>query len=410
MVTRTWPHIQPYQNVNTYTRTDTVGTLVHVNASGAANLSHGNLRTTNDNPNWEVKIHNEQDAGSAYKTRQIYNRAPNYYIENRGVPDAMQRHIFRSQGTFRPYVDVGRFLNVDVDDVATRDLALKRLKQKLSDRSKQSNLLIPLVELREMRDMLRALALSATDLIRALIQIKKSKGASAFQFASHAWLTWSFGVSPTLDEIKSINESIQRFLDDQDAKFTDYGAARKVWKSSQSENVPSAFGTTCTSKTDLYHTLTYRYTCGYHPKVRSANDYGYGSHFGLEFGAMVPALWELTPFSWLFDYFGTMGDYLEDTFVSDAVNTIYVNLGRKYQVEGLTSVAVSGTSITKELHFVSKPGKYQLRCFDRSIYSQLPTRTFRLKSTDEVAKNAVNKLLNLSSILVGSKGKHYRPL
>jgi len=38
--------------------------------------------------------------------------------------------------------------------------------------------------------------------------------------------------------------------------------------------------------------------------------------------------------------------------------------------------------------------------FDRSKLSSLPYGSFRFKSVDEVGKNAVNKLLNLSALLI----------
>jgi hypothetical protein len=261
-----------------------------------------------------------------------------------------------------------------------------------------------------MRGLLRALALSATDMIRALIVIKKSKGASAFQYASHAWLTWSFAVKPTVLEIQEVAQSIETFMAEQNAKFTDYGASKKQWITRAKQSSNTAYGTDAEWSAQLLHTLSYRYTCGYHPKVRSANDYGYGAHYGLEFGAMVPALWELTPFSWLWDYFGTMGDYLEDVFVSDSVNTIYVNLGRKYSVSGSIALDIRANELTTEMYKRVKPGAFDFMQFDRSILSQLPTRQLRFKTTDEIGKSAVNKLLNLSSVLVGSRGKYFKPL
>lgn len=409
MPTNTVPFDLPYSSYSEYTRTD-YGRFVHVNQKGVTVTAIPQLRVTNNNKDWRVKIHNEVDAGSAYLTREIYLRPPSYYVTNAGVPDSMGKHRFYGYGQYRPYVDPTSLLDANVQDAALRDLALKRLKQKLSNRSNQVNLLIPTVELREMRGTLRALALSATDLIRALIEIKRSKGASAFQFASHAWLNWSFAIQPTLNDIQEISQSIDSFLNAKGEKFTDYGASKKSWMTSRRDVTPCNFGTTGSQFYQLQHNLSYRYTCGYHPKVRSANNYGYGAHFGLEFGAMIPAFWELTPFSWLMDYFGTMGDYLEDVFVSDSVNTIYVNLGRKYEVSGQIFLNYVSTPITTQLSVDGRPGAFKMTQFDRSILSQLPTRSLRLKSVDEIGKSAVNKLLNLSSILVGSSRKHFKTL
>lgn len=399
----------PYSVFAEYVRKDMPGTQTHLKESGVIPLGLPRVETLTKVPDYKVKILRGQDASSSYFRRNVHVKPMGYFTQNFGTVDYARSIRFDGFARCRPFVDPTKFVS-STDDVALRDLALKRLKAKLAGRSNQVNLLIPAVELREMRSMITNIAVSGADLVRALIAIKKSKGASAWKFASHAWLNWSFGIAPTLSEIQSISQSIDSFMKDSEGKYTDYGAARKQWVSSHGGSLSGAFKTTDSWKSQALHTLSYRYICGFRTKVRSANDYGIGSHFGLEFGAVIPAVWELTPFSWLWDYFSTMGDYLEDTFVSDSTSSIYVNLNKRYTCKGQIHPDVRGTSGVDGLSVIKTPGTYDIMEFTRTPLSQLPSRSLRFKTSDEIGKNAVNKVLNLASILAGGIGRGYKTL
>lgn len=405
----TTPVQLPVQCYAEYVRDDMPGVQVHANSSFVGALALPRVGTLTKVVDYKTKILRGVDASSPYFRRDVQIRPLSYYVQNFGTVDTARKIKFNGFGRNRPYIDPTTFVST-ADDAALKDLALKRLKQKLAGRSNQTNLLIPVVELREMRGMLTNIAVSGADLVRALIAIKKSKGASAWKFASHAWLNWSFGIAPTLGEIHTIAESIQSFMDNQGAKYTDYGAAKKQWVSSHKGTLSCAYKTTDSWSSQATHTLSYRYICGFRTKIRSANDYGLASHFGLEFGAMIPAVWELTPFSWLFDYFSTMGDYLEDTFVSDSTSSVYVNLNKRYTCKGQIIVDVRGTSGVDGMSVNRTPGTYDILEFTRTPLSQLPSRSLRLKTSDEIGKNAVNKVLNLASILAGGVGRGYKTL
>lgn len=399
----------PYSVLAEYVREDMPGTQTHLKESGVIPLSLPRVGTLTKVPDYKVKILRGRDASSSYFRRDVQVKPMGYFTQNFGTVDYARKIRFDGTARCRHFVDPTKFIS-SADDDALKDLALKRLKAKLAGRSNQVNLLIPAVELREMRSMITNIAVSGADLVRALISIKKSKGASAWKFASHAWLNWSFGIAPTLSEIQSISQSIDSFLKDSEGKYTDYGAARKQWVSSHGGSLSGAYKTTDSWKSQALHTLSYRYVCGFRTKVRSANDYGIGSHFGLEFGAVIPAVWELTPFSWLFDYFSTMGDYLEDTFVTDSTSSIYVNLNKRYTCKGQIHPDVRGTAGVDGLSVIKTPGTYDILEFTRTPLSQLPSRSLRLKTSDEIGKNAVNKVLNLASILAGGIGRGYKTL
>jgi len=288
------------------------------------------------------------------------------------------------------------------------------LKKKLSSRSNQMNVLIPAVELHELRDTIRFLAFSATDLVYALLEIKKSKGKSAYKYAADAWLQYSFAIKPTLPDFKQIRESIDAFLKSSgDSKYTDYGAAKKVDRILNSRTF--SFGLPSANQNAnllINRSLSYRFTCGYNVPMRGGNNYGADIQFGIEPGALIPALWELTSFSWLVDYFTTVGAFLDDTFVTDPVNTIYVNETKRIICDGHYALNLPTTAGGKLYNaYTSGEGSsFRISYTKRSVLASLPTRSLRFKSADEISANAINKLLNLGSILAGgsslSKGLH----
>lgn len=407
----------PFASYGAYTRTDKPGVVFEQpNSRGTGNLYLPYGSTFVNNKDWKVKVARESDASAPFEKVEMSYRSPRFSFLNAwGFVDAAKKYRFDSYATLRDYYDptfhlVAMSPSYYDDDLALRDLALKRLKTKLQQRTSQYNVLIPLVELRELRGLLRNLTFSLVDIIRMLISLKKSKGRAAYQYASHAWLTWSFAIKPTLADIQDAAAAVENFMAQNSDKFTDYGAAKKFWHTTDKKSGSQPYGLFSTSIVgQFYHELSYRYTAGYRPKVMSANDYGVGRQFGLEFGAMVPAFWELTPFSWVFDYFSTMGDYLEDTFVSESVNTIYCVLTRRYRVKALLNYTFVPSPSTVAAITTCKPGSFRLTQKKRSVMGTLPTRSLRFKSTDEISKGALNKLLNLTSVLVGS-GKHFKPI
>jgi len=355
------------------------------------------------NPDYKVLISKRKDASGAYFRRQIVF-----------VPKPVKlSHVYFNAGFNTNIYADGKMLYLldpstdeqSQDDLALKDLALGRLKRKLSSRSNQMNVMIPAVELREFRDLIKSLTFATTDLFHALISIKKSKGKSAAQFASHAWLNWSFALNPTLSDIKQLASTIDTSIKKSGGEsFTDYGAAKKEWRSNWRGSNSSLYGCNSELINQVSHKLSYRYVAGYTTPLRSANNYNALDDFGLNVGSLVPALWELTAFSWLVDYFGTVGAYLEDTFVADGVNTFYVNCTKRYVYEGRLDIGrplYGGTNTYGQSSLVGS--RCTLSITDRSTLANLPTRSLRFKTADEIGKNAMNKLLNLGSILVGGR-------
>lgn len=383
-----------------------VNTLQRGNLVQNIGLSQDARRIQTLNPDWAVLIQKRKDASGYYFRRAIEfrNRSVDQYSRfwhpgrNAWVEDS---------GLIYPVLISGSFLSGvnESDDPSLKDLALKRLKRKLGDRANQMNVLIPLAEIRQMRGLITSLAFSATDLVKALIEVKRSKGKSAVQYASHLWLTWSFGVSPTLSDIAQLSSTINDVIAKRGGShYTDFGSSVKTWKSSAKNSESSTYFCNSTIYCELLHKLSYRYAAGYRTPLRSANDYSVMSDFGLEWGSLPSTAWELVPFSWVVDYFTTAGEYLSDAFSSDGVTTTYVNCTKRYTCTGVYTVSPPLANFPQFVGTSSGEGStFKWTVTDRTALSQLPTRSLRFKTADEIGVNAIKRLLNLSSVLVGSR-------
>lgn len=288
-------------------------------------------------------------------------------------------------------------------DNALRDLALKRLKSKLSGRVGNSSVLAPVVELRELRKTIVAMAEISLEFAFHLMTLrKKYKGRKLKRLFSNAWLTFSFGVSPLVNDIQSISLSIEDYLNRKDNNVRVRAKASKDWVTSAIFDVDSMPGFTASSSVRVSHHLTYTYSGAAALNLKSANNYGISQHFALGAENLPGVAWELAPFSWLFDYFSTVGAYLNDTFVLPPGSLKYLTLSRLYKCEIDTFPYYRPIDKKKAwtTSFTSFPGRLEFVNFDRSSVTTLPTRSLRFKSIDEIGSGAVNKLLNLLSIIL----------
>lgn len=388
---------------STYTRSDTPG-VVYVLANTRTDASFGSgqdSRTTTSNPYWRKQIVQRTDASTSYFRSEHSITVPRISCETRSVSNSPRiignnTMVFDGSGVFGPW---------PATDAALQDIALTRIKRKLKTQIGSMDVVIPVAELRELRLTIRGLALLATQMLVTMSEIKRTKGASAFKYASAAWLTFNFGVSPLIRDADSITKAIIAFLERKDSTPRLRATAYKDWKSShKSVGTTGAFGASVSGYTDVYHKLSYKYTAGFNLPLSTANNYTMSEHLGFELPTLFPAAWELTPFSWVFDYFGTIGAFLDDTYTSPPGSTIYVVLNRKYTAEANTDmlhVPSVGFNITGQIkgHSVIRYWEFQ-----RTPLGQLPRLGLRFRTQDEVGKHVVSKLLNLASVLgVGIK-------
>lgn len=277
-----------------------------------------------------------------------------------------------------------------------------RLKRKLREFTGQSNQLINIAELKELPRTIKTLASSATGLV-SIVANSKRRGNDLKKFASDQWLNWSFGIAPTLSAVDDTISSINDYLSRGDHKIKEYGTFKKEWRSSTSGITTGSILQNIVYRGQFTHTLSCKITAGFKYTLKSANTYTLDKHLGFDISSVVPTAYELLPYSWLLDYFTTAGSFIEDQFSADFGQSVYICQNVIYRVNGDVTFSprkISDPSILE--YFRTRPTKFDYFHFTRTPLVQLPRAPLRLKTSDEVASHAVNKLLNLVALL-GSK-------
>jgi hypothetical protein len=364
-------------------------------------------KTTNSDPNYRVKIARRLNASQGYtKTWFSYfirpTSASTFFFDKKGNPN----YKVWSTGTMWSIGLVPSSVVMTNTDAA--DIAVTRLKRKIQSHVKDMNALIPLVELRELRQTIAGGINLSTNLITALIHIKRTKGLSAYKYASEAWLTYNFGIKPLVSEIKSTTESINAFLarTDHSAKLSGKSSSKdsivRTTGSLKTTGGSACYGATIQQAMRRVSEFDYMVQALCVFSLRSANDYNAMQHFGASPSALVPAAWELTALSWVVDYFTTVGEYLDDTFTCTPVSTVYVNQTRKAVARGFTTFSHTATvHVNNGFLLTGDTGgesSWEYHEFERTVLATIPHRIVRIRTVDEVGKYSLNKLLNLCSV------------
>lgn len=282
--------------------------------------------------------------------------------------------------------------------------ASNKLKRKLREFTGQSNQLTNVAELRDLPKTIRSVAGSATKLVSTVLNSKR-RGTELRKFASDQWLAWSFGVLPTLAAVDDAISSVNDYLARKDRRIKEYGIHSKDWLSAKSVFTTGPYHHNIKMTGQFKHELSCKITAGYKYNLLSSNSYSPSEHLGFSINSIVPTAYELLPYSWLIDYFTTAGSFIEDTFSADFGQSIYLCQNVLMRVNGtVTPELVSvfpGSTMTN--YFSSKACKISYYRFTRTPLSNLPRAPLRFKTSDEIAHRAVNKLLNLTSILGSRK-------
>lgn len=376
------------------------GAMSYYNA-GPQDLTcgHGNdTRTTQNNPNWKIQIDKKVDASNPYQ------------ISRNQVTPAYLSCMVRASSFGTKYEITDRMVICPADtltysngDENTRLLALTRLKRKLRDHAGSYNFGAPLAEIRDLHRTYVGLVDLTTKAYSTLLEIKKTRGKSAVKYASRAWLTFSFGVNPMLRDIDALFDTIASWVLRQDRSVRLAGSAKRDWIGTS--DVRLLYGDNnfyeVIGKLRAEHSLSYRYVTAFDYKIEAGNDYTVKDHFGLGLPALLPAVWEVTPYSWAIDYFTNVGNLLDDIFLMPSGNTRYVTLSRRYAVETISDLHWSklAGSDTEFLSQVVENWSNSFYDFQRTVETGLPYSGFRIRTQSEIAKFATNKLLNLAAVL-----------
>lgn len=368
------------------------GHLIHSNLGST-------LRVGESNPGYRVQIAKKIDATTPYTSRRftvtpLSARAKTVTAVRIGKIDE-GAVVSTDEQTLFPRA----FNPTAAHDLQLQNLALSRLKRKLSSNIGDYQGLVPLVELKDMRSLIRNTARLSTTMLKSLIDIKRTRGRSAFKWASSAWLNFSFGVKPLISETQSLSESIASYLARNDHTVRLTGYSSKDWSSSYVASYTGAYGAPLNLVYTDLHQLSYRYSGAMNLEISAANNYGIVDHFGFEFAALPSVAWELIPYSWVVDYFSNFGEYLEDRFTSPPGTLVFLCLSKRYKISTVLRGYYNGNKGTSASQSI-QPGASEATYLERTKLATLPHIGLHLKTSDQIGSFAVTKLLNLASLLI----------
>lgn len=379
-----------------------VGVLIHQVANGVTTRSltqsyafpGSNTQTGSGNALYKDQILAGIDATTSY-SRSGFDIKPGFFdmtsTQLWGGQNIVSRRFERLTSVFPNIPSLG-------NSVLTGE-ASSRLKRKLRQFTGQSNQLTNVAELRDVPKTIKSVAGSASKLISTVLQSNK-RGRDLQKFAADQWLTWSFGVLPTLGAVDDAVSSLGKYLKRDDHRNVEYGVHSEDWVLSTTSSSTGSLHYNVVHNGSFRVTRSAKITAGFKYLLRSSEDYTLGKHLGFDLSSVVPTAYELMPYSWLIDYFTTAGQVIEDTFTADFGQSFYICLNQKLTIEGQTTFRPQSLiSQTRLDRFTTNPCTYKYFSFSRSPLSNLPRAPLRFKQPAEVARNATNKLLNLVSIL-----------
>lgn len=370
------------------------------------------VKTVSVNSGWRDKIAAHLDATSGYfRKTGTMERASCSCSGKKPGPGTPPQYYVVSKTNYTGCPETPSSFPQSTD-AALVDMAVKRLKNKLATAQGDFRGLAPLAELKEMRGLISQTANLTETLLRELIDIKRTRGRSAVKYASKAWLTYGFGVAPLISDTKAAGKSISDYLLRQDRTVVVRGKSSSTTFSGSRGVASGDANAALEHHTHITHKLSYECVAGIHLAMGAGNDYGALDHFHLNARSLPSVGWELTPFSWVVDYFTTAGEFLEDAFEANPPGTFYVSLSRKYTAIGQFSVEFqkpAPPNLDKiEVSGGSGNGLWTYTEFERTALPSIPSRALRVKTLDEIGLNGITKVLNLASIL-GSSIKRNKP-
>lgn len=378
-----------------------------------ATVSPACLRNGVSLPGWRKKIAMKQSATTGYQrtVTKVHVMDPaEIYTPVVNSSCSATNWSVRKNEVFTTHIPVNAltaFPAIAADSVL-EDQALAKIRSRINDYDSMYNAFVPLGELRELHGLIRGMAQSGLKL-GGLIALMLNRVHSrktllhTARLASDTWLTWNFGLSPMVSDIKSVCESIALATTNLPSHRENAKASKVFRSSSSTENGGSHPLPALTIQRSFISEQTTGFFAGLSPVVKSANDYAaYSNALGINAGNLVPAIWELIPYSWLIDYFTNAGDVIEDTFELER-SLIYSGTARRlYTVQECSVKKVA----SGQLRY---PGKFVASCMQyvrASSGRELPRRQLRFKTIDEIGRNAVSKVANLFSLL-GSRNLSY---
>lgn len=391
------PFRQPSTTIS-YVNATTVDDFYYARVLSMESFSLNEIKNGVGVPNYRAKIAQGIDCTTDY-LRQGYTQASSRKLRGSGIwainPTDVRWNDFQSRSWF------GSAISSIPTDSSLDTFALLALKQKLASESNRFQGLVPLVELRDFGKTVKSMAdFTRKGIVPTLVGLRGAKNAA--KKAAEAWLTYSFGMRPMMIDAENLAESVANYIygSDHSASYTASSPTKQWTTGGKTDNETCPYGGKLVGHFHVRHSLKYRYgaTCNF--QIRSGNTYGALSDFGFGIESLPLVLWELTALSWIADYFGTIGAFLEDTFVADGFTTKAAFKTTRYTAEVVgTKKPVYTATGASSLGSSNLHVNWRFEYYKRTKLSSLPRVPLVFKYQDAVAKNAVNKLLNLVSVL-----------
>lgn len=366
------------------------------------------------NPIWRTQVKDKVNATTPY-TRSWYRTSvekPKFHLKVSSTSNPIGVEFL---GNVRPSPYTSAIL-FGLDKSVIDDIALKKIKAKIaSDKGDFAVMSNMLQDIYELRKTIVGPMQSISSLIRNVLNMfemfsrNRMSRTALIQDVGNLWLAWSFGIKPTLADAAELSESIQAFLNRKD-HIKHFGASH------YGEVFDSLNSTLRTGYVDLNTStaIARRYSCRYLDArlinfTSGLNYAALNEQFHLSWSDFVPTLWELLPWTWLFDYVWNVGEVLTDLFQSSSDQSKYVVKTTKdeYIVStDMQPVPMAGYHIDAFNH---DSDVHNFGSFVRSTHPSLPRRIFRFHTKYEIEKNLVNKTLNLISVAAGrTRAHHFR--
>lgn len=381
-----------------------------LNQSSSVTRSVGPMTNSGiKDPDWKLAVDKDQNATNNY-TRNSFVGFPGFVAAFDDYTDTFNRRI-RRWGRLTP-CEVGNSPPTVPSDTALSDQALLRLKRKLRSGQVRFNAPLFAAESRELGKLIPNLATAVTNVLTQYGNLRKStKGASGrnkgssqptrVQALSQAWLGLSFGVNPLISEVNGLVDTLYKLTSDsRKVRYT--GTASKSWFSSNKNIGLRPFMGGYWVDQYLEHTLSYRWVSGWSFPPRTTGAEDLLSQFMITPESIPLLFYELTPYTWAIDYFTTIGQCLEDLAQPISAYPIYLMRNVRYRLKIVERTRPNIVTTVKwhDQDWIATPGEYEFTHFSRTSYSNLPSLSLRFKTPEEIAKNALSKVLNLTSILL----------
>ncbi|DAD50066.1 TPA_asm: maturation protein [ssRNA phage Gephyllon.2_13] len=309
--------------------------------------------------------------------------------------------------------------HLSVNSASAENKALTKLYSAIKSQQQQMSGFSFLGELREtihgIRKPADALVTGLNRYFNSVQKYKKgirhrtvaAKKRAIVDISTGLWLEASFGWLPLLQDVKGIAETLARFqYDKRHERVRGFGQDSDRSLSTGRTVVHVEISADYVTFKETKYTVIYR--CGIRaddslPPLGSINRLRELCGFNLQ--DFIPSLYQITPNSWLLDYFTNIGDIVEATCTSTA-NLSWINVSRiKETVEQTVYSPVwdkQANSGSRLVFFDSTPGRVikSLKTVDRRKVAALD-----VPSLEFSFPGSANKYANLGAIFAGKSRK-----